>query len=284
MPSQLLWPAIKQAAASGVLAGGYGYAKNNWYVGANAPIFGRRVDSIEALLAIAEPGDIAFLGPQEYSEGNLVIPATLSPFTMIGMGNRGSSFIEPSTTTMEGLQVLADDVTLMNVGIAKGATGDYALSVGSQAVSADRFRAYGCKIEGDGVAALLYGAGDVLLEDCEFCWCGTGIQFRSNDIGFNTQIYIRRCRFHDVLTACLGHFAAAQQVNGLNVEDSVFERDESGTPPVDYIMLSDNLNTGYFAGNRFAFATNEADTLAIGTGILWGPNGTEAGWSTARPS
>src|SRR3990172_13081667 len=111
-----LWSAVRQGASSGVLAGGFPYAKNNWYVGSNAPVFGRRVDTLAALLAIAEPGDIAFLGPQRYTEGNLVIPATLTNFTMIGSGNRGSCFIEPPVTTDEGLQVLADDVTLINIG------------------------------------------------------------------------------------------------------------------------------------------------------------------------
>jgi len=274
------WGFLKQG---GILQG-YPFGKNVWYVGAQSPVFGKRADTIADALLLMRPKDVLFIGPQAHEEGNLVIPEDLTNITIIGAGGRGACYIEPPVTTDEGLSVLADDVTLINVGVAKGATGDYALSVGSAGVSPDRFRGYGCKIEGDGVAARMYGAGDVLFEDSEFCWCGTGIQFRSNLIGFNTQIYIRKCRFHNFVDAGLGQFAAAQQVNNLNLEDCSFEEQEDGTAPTDFILLADNLNTGFIHGNRFATPTNATGVLTIGTGILWGPNGTEAGWSTARPS
>jgi hypothetical protein len=277
------WPLLKQGVASAVLSGGYPFAGNAWFVGVQSPIFGRRVDTIADALSIMAPRDILFIGPQAHAEGNLVIPATLTNITIIGAGNRGACFIEPSGSGDEGLTVLADDVTLMNVGVAKGSAADFALSVGDANVSPDRFRAMGCKIEGDGVACRLHGCGDVLFDDCEFAWCATAMQLRANLIGFVTQAYIRGCRFHNFTTAGIGHFAAAQVVNNLNVQDCVFERQEDGSAPTDFILLSDNLNTGYFAGNRFATPTNDAAVLTIGTGILWGPNGTEAGWSTARP-
>lgn len=283
MSKQLLWPAIKLAADAGVLAGGFPYAKNNWYVGANAPIFGRRVDTLAALFAIAEPGDIAFLGPQEYSEGNLVIPATLTNFTLIGAGGRGSSFIEAPSTAIEGLQVLADDVTLFNVGVAGGATSDYALKVGSQAIDPARFRAFGCKIEGpDGVALSLEQTGDALFDDCEFCWCGTAIQLDDGDVGRNTQLVIKNCRFHNFVTAGISALAASQ-VKNLQLLNNSMDQLEDGTEPTDFILLSDNANTGLIAGNQFAIASNAAAKLTIGTGLMWGPNGTEAGWSTTRP-
>jgi len=279
-----LWGAGKQGAASGVLAGGYPYAKNNWYVGMNAPVFGTRVNTLADLFAIAEPGDIAFLGPQAYEEGNLVIPATLTNFTLIGAGSRGACFIEPSVAGDEGLQILADDVTLINVGIADGGSGDYGLSVGSQTVSPDRFRAYGCKFEGSAIAARLYGAGDILLDDCEFAWANVGLQMRANDIGFNTQICVKNSRFHNNATACISQNAASQVVNNLQLWNNLFDQLEDGTEPTDFILLTDNGNTGIIAGNQFAIATNTTAKLTIGTGLMWGPNGTEAGWSTARPA
>jgi hypothetical protein len=278
------WPEIKQGAASAILSAGYPFSGNAYYVGQNSPIFGRRIDTIAEALATMVPRDILFLGPQAHVEGNLVIPSTLNNITIIGSGNRGACFIEPSGANDEGLTVLADDVTLMNIGVAKGASGDFALSIGDADTSPDRFRAYGCKFEGDGVAARLHGAGDILLHDCEFAWCATALQLRSNAIGFVTQAYIRRCRFHNFTTVGIGEFANAQQVNNLNVEDCVFEEQEDGTPPTDFILLQDNANTGYFAGNRFSTPTNSNLVLTIGTGILWGPNGTEAGWSLARPA
>jgi len=278
------WPELKQGAASAILSAGYPFSGNAYYVGQNSPIFGRRIDTIAEALATMVPRDTLFLGPQAHVEGNLSIPATLSNITIIGAGNRGACFIEPSDINEEGLEVLADDVTLINVGLAKGSAADFALSVGDANTSPDRFRAFGCKIEGDGVAACLRGAGDVLLQDCEFAWCATALQLRSNSIGFNTQIYVRKCRFHNFTTAGIGEFANAQQVNNLNVEDCIFEEQEDGTTPTDFILLQDNANTGCFSGNRFATPTNAAAVLTIGTGILWMSNATEAGWSTARPA
>lgn len=277
-----LWSQLKFAAGAGILSGGYPFARNFYFVGRNAPQGVQRVDTLAACFNRLVDNDVVMLGPGAHEEGNLIIEA--NNITILGMGNRGSVFIEPDGANDEGVLVLGDDVTFNNVGIAKGAAGDYALSVGSQTVSPSRFRAYDCKIEGDGIAARLYGAGDVILEDCEFAWCGTGIQFRGNDIGFNTQIYIRKCRFHNFTDAGLGEFAAAQQVNNLEFLNSFMDQTEDGTEPTDFILLSDNANTGLIAGNQFAIATNSNAKLTIGSGIMWGPNGTEAGWSTARPA
>jgi hypothetical protein len=279
-----LWESVKAGAANGVLAGGYPFSRNQWYIGTHAPTFGQRVDTLAQLFALMTPGDIAFLGPGAYNEGNLVIPATLTNVTFIGAGNRGAVFIEPSVAGDEGIQVLADDVTLINIGVADGGSGDYGLSVGSQNVSPDRFRAYGCKFEGSAVAARLYGAGDILLQDCEFAWANVGLQLRSNDIGFVTQAFIQNCRFHNNATACLRQFANAQQVNNLQLWNNIFDQLEDGTEPIDFILLEDNGNIGIIAGNQFALATNSAAKLTIGTGLMWGANATEAGWSTARPA
>lgn len=160
-----LWAAVQQGAASGVLAGGYPYAHNNWYIGMSAPVFGRRIVSLTDLFkpGAMEPGDIAFLGPQAFHEDNLVIPAALTNITLIGAGNRGACYIEPTGLAANGLKVLANDVTLLNIGLSKDSRADYALQVGDATLHPDRFRAYGCKIEGGGVAGNLYGAGDVLF-------------------------------------------------------------------------------------------------------------------------
>lgn len=280
--------ALKQGMAAGTLSGGYGYAKNNWYVGASAPQFGRRVDSLASLFAIMEPGDVAFLGPQGYDEGNLVIPEGLDNITLIGAGNRGSCFIEAPVTTDEGLQVLADGVTLINVGVAGGATGDYSLKIGSNSISPARFRAFQCKFEGNesvnpAAQVLIQGAGDIILEDCEIAWGVNGIIGDANLDGFPTEIVIRNCWFHDLTTVHVGIASADHWVN-LWLRDNYFDRSEAGTAPTDFILLSDNANIGVITGNRFANATNQAAVITIGTGLLYMANATEAGWSTARPA
>jgi len=278
------WPELKQGAASAIMSAGYPFAGNAYYVGENSPIFGRRVDTITEAIATMVPRDILFVGPGAYAEGNIIIPADKPKITIVGAGNVGEMFIEPPNTTDEGLTVLADDVTLINVGIAKGATADFALSVGDANTNPDRFRAYGCKIEGDGVACVLHGAGDVIMYLCEFCWCATALQLKPNAAGFVTQAYIKRSRFHNYTLVGIGESAAAAVVKNLNVQDCVFENQEDGSAPTDYLLLSDNGNTGCFSGNRFATPTNAATVLTIGTGLLWMANATEAGWSTARPA
>jgi len=277
-----LWPALKLGASNGVLMGGYPFARNQYFVGANSPVFGVRVDNLQALFDRLVSGDIAFIGPGSYDEEDLVIDTP--NVTIIGAGNRGQIGIAPSAVGGNGLQILADGVTLVNVGCAKESTADFALKVGSQTISPDRFRAYGCKIEGDGIAAHLQGAGDVIMDDCEFCWCGSALILESNDIGFNTQIRIKNSLFHNYVTVGLGQFAAAQQVNDLWLIDNVFARQEDGTVGTDDILLADNGNTGLITGNRFPRATNGTGFITIGTGLIYNPNGTEAGWSTARPA
>lgn len=274
------WGFLKQG---GILQG-YPFGGNVYYVGSGAPVFGKRVDSIQQAINLMRSRDILFLGPQGFTEGNLSIPASLTNITIIGAGNRGECFIEPATSADEGLEVLADGVTLVNVGVADGGTGDYGLSIGSAAVSPDRFRAYGCKFEGSAIGARLYGAGDVLLDDCEFAWANVGLQLRANNNGFVTQAFIQRSRFHNNATACLSQNAVAQVVNNLQLWNNIFDQLEDGTEPTDFILLEDNGNTGIIAGNMFAIATNATAKLTIGTGLMWGPNGTEAGWSTARPA
>lgn len=266
---------------------GFPFANSAWYVGT-----GQQIETLEELFAVMQPNDVAFLAPQAFEEGNLVIPETLPGITLIGYGfdkgGRGAAFIEPQTVGQAGLQVLADDVTLINVGVASEATGAHSLKIGSSAVDVARFRAFRCKIEGNEAAnpggqLVLQGTGDVLFDDCEFCWGVNGIIGDANLNGFPTQTRIRRSFFHNLTTVHVG-IAAADHFVDLWLEDNVFARDEAGTAPTDFILLSDNANTGLITGNKFANPTNEAAVITIGSGLLYMANATEAGWSTARPA
>lgn len=243
----------------------------------------RPLSTIQQAVTNAPAGSVIFIAPGAYDE-SVSISKSL---TLIGCGPRGSVFIEPSAAGAEGLQVTADDVTLINVGVDGDDTADYALNVNAAA----RFRAKGCKFElggGTGPAVLLNGtddgqAADAIFEDCEFAWAGTGIQFDDSGYGYPTQIRVVRCRFHNLTTAGLG-VAASGLVKNLALLDSDFDNLEDGTAPTDYILLSDNGNTGIVSGNRFATATNATGVLTIGTGLKWATNYTEAGASTARPA
>lgn len=287
MSTANLWGQLKLGANAGVLAGGYPYAGTFRYVGAGKPSFTTGYNTIADALAAMVSKDVLLLGPQGFTETGLVVPVGLDNITIMGMGNRGSCFIEPSGAAEESMNILGDDCTIINVGFAGGATADYALKVGSTTVSPARTRLIGCKIEGPETtqpALLLHGVGDLIIDDCEFAWCGTGIRFQSNDNGFCTQVRILNSLFQNFTAAGIDHAAAAQQVNNFWLQGCFFDRQEDGSTPTDFILLSDNLNTGFIAGNFFANPTNEAAVITIGTGILYGPNGTEAGWSTARPA
>jgi hypothetical protein len=182
-----------------------------------------------------------------------------------------------------GITVLADDVSLWNVGaFGVGAESPFALKVGSQTVSPDRFRAFGCKFEAAAAAVILKGAGDALFDGCEFTWAGSGLLFSPNDDGFCTQIFVQNCRFHNLVTVGVGLDTDGGVVN-LHLIDCLFDNAEDGTAPTDYIKVDRSGDTGIISGCRFATATNAATVLTIAAGILWVSNHTEAGLSAARP-
>lgn len=246
----------------------------------------RPVATITRALALCTDGagDVILVAPGAYNE---TVTVSKSNVTIIGLGGRGAAYIEPSTAGAEGMQVTADDVTVINLGIAGDDTADYALNLNS----CSRFRAYGCKIEladGAGSAVLIDGTADdqtadALFEDCEVCWAAKGFTFDDSAYGYPTQIFVKRAHFHNITTNMFG-VAASGLVKNLLIEGCTFDRAEDGTGPTDYILLSDNGNTGLIANNSFAHATNQAAVLTIGSGLMWVANRTEAGISTARPA
>lgn len=230
----------------------------------------------------ASAGDTIEVAPGSYDE---TVTVNVANLTIIGTGGRGAAYIEPSTAGAEGMQVTADDVTLINIGVAGESTSSYALN--ANAVS--RFRGYSCKFEGPtGTVVLLNGTAtdqvaDALFDDCEFAWGGSGIVFDDSAYGYPTQVFVQNCRFHNLTAAGIGEATGGGVVN-LEVKNCVFDNAEDGTPPTDYVKVDRAGDTGIFAGNYFATATNDATVLTIAAGIMWVANATEAGWSTARPA
>lgn len=232
----------------------------------------------------AAPKTTIFIAPGDYNEA-IVIPATATNLALVGMGGRGAEAVAPQAAGAEGMRVLADDVTLVNVGVAGASGADYALNVRAAA----RFRAHQCKFEGPtGAVVLLDGTADdqvadALLDDCEFAWGGSGILFDNSAYGYPTQVRIRNSWFHNLTAVGVG-LASGGGVTNLELRDCVFDNQEDGTAPTHYVKVDRAGDTGIVTGCRFAFATNEADKMAIAAGILWVANATEAGWTTARPS
>ncbi len=234
--------------------------------------------------AVTERGDIIHLVPGSYDESIVI---TKNNLTIVGMGGRGSAYILPTAAGAEGVQVSSNDVTFMNIGVAGDDTGDYALNLHA----AKRFRAVNCRFElasGAGSAILIDGVtatqtSDAIFLDCEIVKAAKGFTFDDSVAGYPTRIIIKGCYFSSITTNMLG-IATGGLVKNLELIDCVFDNAEDGTAPTDYILLSDNTNTGIISGNRFATATNATGVLTIGTGLKWATNATEAGWSTARPA
>lgn len=247
--------------------------------------------TITSAITAAAAGDTIHVAPGSYDETVTVNKAKL---TIVGHGGRGAVFIEPSAAGAEGMQVTAPDVTLINIGVDGDDTADYALNVhGNIGVHADgvrRFRAYACKFElgsGAGPAVLLDGdnddaVGDILFSDCEFAWAGYGIKFLESGYGAPTQVFLEGGKMHNIATSYLWDGDSSVGPTNLEVSEVKFDASEGGTEPTKHLDLV--VGDGIFSGNRFAILTNDNTKLVISANIQWVANGTEAGWSTARPA
>jgi hypothetical protein len=243
-------------------------------------------------------GDVIYLAPGRYDESP-TISRSLNHITIIGTNGRGAAYIDPSTEDADGLTVHADDVTLINVGVAAEdeTSGNYSLQV-----TGSRFRAYGCKIEGGEQqirigpgtvaqeAAGTHGvAGDCLFYDCEVCWGTTGVMLVCTDYGAVTQLRIERTRFHNLTSKHVTEVAgsggsAAVMFTNLQLIENTHDDLEDGTAPTNYIDLNgDNANSGIVTDCRFPTAINSTLNL-VSTALHWVCNRHTGGISTGQPS
>lgn len=220
---------------------------------------------------------------------------------IVGLGGRGAAFIENDTVGGEGMTVHADDVTLINLGVAGEATADWSLRV-----TGSRFRAYGCKFEGnEGVAAgngqVVFGpgtvaqeaantagrGGDAIFRDCEVCWGARGIVVQSSDFGAATQLSVQNTRFHDLTAVHVGENDVGVLGAGRDIEllRNVHDRDEAGAAPTDWIDLDSAGTTGSISLSVFASAAAPASgVVQIAAGVFYVTNYSEAGQTVARPA
>ena len=281
-------PGFCRAYKTGGILEGFPFADKVFYVGSGAPVFGRRADTVQAALNNLKDRDILMLGPGSYNEA-VVWPVGLDNITVIGMGNRGDVGIAPSATdakalTIEGTATRTQGITLINIGLEGNGTGGGLHVLGN----IRRIRAIGCKFEGGAFAAKLESnaagsVGDTILEDVELAWSTDALLIAVSGGGDPvTQTYLRNSLLHNYSSRGVritDTFAA-----DLWITKNTFARQEDGTQPTnEYIDADIASTTGFVAENSFATPTNAATKLAIAAGVIWGPNGTEAGWSSARP-
>lgn len=260
--------------------------------------------TIQQAIDFAQRNDTIFVAPGQYDETvtiartNAVSGNTLGRLTIVGLGGRGAAFIEPSTEDAAGMVVHADDVTIINLGIAA----EDETSAAALTVTGSRFRAYGCKIEG-GLNQVVFGpatdalvtagtggrGGDALFYDCEICWGTNGFIVQCTDFGAATQVRLERCRFHNITTKHItevvgsGGSAAVTFFNFVII-DCDFDDLEDGTAPTNYIDLNaNNANTGVVTRCSFPTAINSTLNL-VSTAMHWVSNYHTGGISTAQPS
>lgn len=254
--------------------------------------------TITAALSAASSGDVIYVAPGEYDEAVTVARAK-SNIQIIGVGGRGAAFIAPSTTNATALTVLADDVTIKNLGCDGDGTGSGCINYGR------RFRAVGCKFEGgDGangtgltltlgtdaqITALTHGKGDdSRIEDCEFAYNTHGLRLVCTDYGAVTQARIYDCYFHDntngIEEANGSGGSASVRYRDLEILRCRFLRNEDGTEPTMYVALNDdNGNKGVMANCVIPSAINGGKVL-VSTGLIYVGNYHTGGLSTAQPS
>jgi len=257
-------------------------------------------DTIQAAVNVANAKDVILIAPGAYDETVTISRtgadgATLKQLTLIGVGGRGSVFIQPSTEDAGALVCHADDTTLVNVGCeAEDETSAAALTV-----TGARFRAVGCKLEG-GLKQLILGPGtdaqitagtrgngaDVLFDDCEFCWGTNGVVITASDFGAVTQARFRGCKFHNLTAAAFEETGGTASIRFRNLEitDCTFDDIEGGAAPTKYVSLNDdNGNDGIVANCRFPAAIDSGLNL-VSTALHWVSNFHTGGLSTAQPS
>ena len=256
--------------------------------------------TIQRAVNLAVSRDAIFIAPGAYNE-TVTVAFAKSELIIAGLGGRGAAFIEPSAVGAEGLEVRGNDVTLINLGVASEDTADFSLRVFGA-----RFRAFGCKFEGNDaagagngqvvigpgtvaqIAALTHGKGaDFLFEDCEICWGTNGFVNQSSDFGAVTQGLLRNCHFHNLTTVHVGEndIAAIGAVRNFEAIGCTFDLAEDGSAPTDFIDLNSVGSTGLIAHCSFASAAAPAaGVVQLAAGVLYVTNYSEAGQTVARPA
>jgi hypothetical protein len=244
---------------------------------------------------------IVVIAPGSYDESITISRPTAGSavLTLVGAGPKGSVALAPTATNASALVNHADDVTLINVGLAAVGTGVALTNTGS------RLRLFGCKLENDDgtgkcaqmtlgtvaqEAAGTRGNGaDCLLSACEFAWAASGIELVCTDYGAVTELQVVNCWFHDLDTNHIYETvgsggSAAVMFATLRLSGNIHQTNEAGTAPAKYVLLNgDNANSGLLCGCTFPQAANGGKVL-LSTALVNVGTFFTGGISTGQPS
>lgn len=251
-----------------------------------------KISTASTLLGTTQGGLILVLPSDTALDDNFTISQNYT--TVACLGPPKSAAVLPTTApTTTTATVTGYKVCMIGMDISTG-TG---ATTRGLLVNGDGFKAYDCKFEcGDNLgiaidlvpsATALLTASDGLLEGCEVAWCAKGIRTNLSTSAV-TQFMISRTRFHNCTTWGIGEeISGSGTVRNFEVADCIFDRNEDGSEPTDYIILNRainiNTNTGIVTRSSFPTAINGGKNT-VSTSIIWASNFMSGGISAAQPS
>ncbi|KKU98308.1 MAG: hypothetical protein UY28_C0004G0046 [Candidatus Amesbacteria bacterium GW2011_GWB1_48_13] len=249
-------------------------------------------------------GETIYMKPGDYTE-QVVIPVAKSNITIVGLGNKGSIFIEGTgattilTNNAEGTTLvnitLEGDETVGSLGLLnRGKRLRYRSGRILNVATCAKFT-LGTPTEVD--AGIYSDGSDTLCDDVEFSWATDGVDLvgvtdlvNPGDFG-TTQNYFRRCQFHNLSNSSFKETplgGATQSFRDLEILDCIFKALEAGTLPTAFVLLNgDNANSGIVSGCRFPTAlltAGGAGKSVVSTKLYWTGNYHTGGISNAQPT
>lgn len=246
----------------------------------------RRTHSTGAsAIADAQAGDIITFARGTYTENLNFNKAGLTVVSANALWGYPDQVIIQGTTTVN-----ADGVTFVGMEFFSNSATEACVQVGATTEAAS-FAALSCSFSSDGTTEPAYGlrirgGNNHWVEGCKFVDCVRGFVIHSGITSYASGVHAYGNEYLECSTLDFGNTGAAGAAGaGYSVTSLVYMGNihARGTA---FVNITDTVgaSNGYMALNQFRNATNQASVITIPAGILYGPNGTEAGWSTARPA
>lgn len=227
--------------------------------------------------AVSGRGDTIVIQRGTYTENLTLDKAGLTLLSAVPYGYpdhtiiRGTTSITASGVSAYNLEFFSNSTTAASVSNTfAGEAGDLWFENCSFASNGTTEPQFGLRI---------FGANNVVVRGCFFIDNGTGISLEGGTNSWPSGILVEHCVFVEQTTRHLS-VPSPSQVENITVRWNAFNR--GAVTPTDYVNIA--AGNGQMYGNVIAVATNASASIVIPAGVLYGPNGTEAGWSTARPA
>ena len=239
--------------------------------------------------AVSGRGDVIVIQRGTYTE---TVTANKNGLTLLGAVPYGY----PDHVIITGRTVFrGSNISAYNIEFFSNSTIGASLKIGDGTAESVSNYLENCSFASDGTTepacgALVVGGNDHSFIGCRFIDSTRGLIVHSGLSSFASGLRVKACEFLENTTVDFGTGAAGDDQYSGGVDTGIrnlicVDNDFGGgvTIPTDFVNIS-GASSGYMARNTFASTTNASATITIPAGILYGPNGTEAGWSTARPA